>query len=87
MHHSVAYIFCAQPCYGENVMFLLFFCICFDCNSGHLIQFLGEAGEDEGGLLREFWTIQIKKSHFDCCDCCLPRQDGIALQVMLSVEY
>ena len=49
------------------------------------VEFLGEDGEDGCGLLREFWTIlfrEIKKSLFDGSDdCCVPRNDVVALQV------
>lgn len=54
------------------------------------MEFLGEAGEDGGGLRREFWTLlfkDMKSSLFEGCgDCCVLRHDAIGLQVMLKMS-
>lgn len=53
------------------------------------VEFLGEEGEDGGGLLREFWTLlfkEIKNSLFDGSDDrYVPRHDVIALQVPFKI--
>ena len=49
------------------------------------VDFVGEAGEDGGGLRREFWCLvgrDIKNSPFEGSgDRLIPRLDGTALQV------
>ena len=46
---------------------------------------MGEAGEDGGGLTREFWNLlskDMKSSLFEGTDyCCVPRHDPLGLQV------
>ncbi len=52
------------------------------------MEFLGEAGEDGGGLKREFWCLlfkQVKSSLFEGVgDRLVPRHDVVALQVHYS---
>ncbi len=74
-------------------------CICTDCDihyhtigagvSYNYVQFLGEAGEDGGGLKRKFWTLlckSVKNTLFEGGDTrCILRHDAVDLQVRIGL--
>ena len=64
-------------------------CIC-NCIYICKVQFLGEVGEDGGGLRREFWALlckDVKSSLFEGVgDRCVLRHDAVGLQVRLKLS-